>query len=39
MLISFILFFLTAGFSVLITWPICIIWSALAAESHNRALR
>jgi len=39
MFISFVLIFLTAGFSVLITWPICIIWSALAAESHNRALR
>jgi hypothetical protein len=38
MFISFVLIFLTAGFSVLITWPICIIWSALAAESYNRAL-
>jgi hypothetical protein len=39
MFISFVLFFLTAGFSVFITWPICIIWSALAAESYNRAMR
>lgn len=39
MFISFVLFFLTAGFSVFITWPICILWSALAAESYNRTRR
>ena len=39
MLVSFVLFFLTAGFSVLITWRICIIWGALAADSYNRGLR
>jgi hypothetical protein len=39
MFISFVLFFLTAGFSVFITWPICIIWSAMASESYNRAGR
>lgn len=38
MVISFVLFLFTAGFSVFITWPVCIIWAALAAESHNRGL-
>ncbi len=39
MLISFVLFFLTAGFSVFLTWPVCIVWAAIAADSHNRGLR
>jgi hypothetical protein len=39
MFMSFVLFFMTAGLSVFITWPICIIWGAMAADSYNRGLR
>lgn len=35
MAISFILAIPTAGISFLITWPICVIWGALAAQSYN----
>lgn len=30
--------FCTAGFSLFITWPICVIWGAVAASSHNKKL-
>lgn len=30
---------LTAGISAFITWPICVIWAALAADTYNRGLR
>jgi hypothetical protein len=33
--ISVVLAFATAGISVFITWPICIIWGAVAAQSYN----
>lgn len=28
----------TLGFGLLLTWPICIIWGAIAANSHNKKL-
>ena len=28
----------TLGFGLIITWPICIIWSAIAANSYNNKL-
>jgi len=37
--VSFILALVTAGISLFITWPICIVWGALAAESWNAGRR
>ncbi len=37
-IISFVVALLTAGIGLVVTWPICIIWGALAASSHNRAI-
>lgn len=33
--ISFFVAFFTFGFGLLITWPICIIWAAIAAKNYN----
>lgn len=30
--------FITLGFGLLLTWPICIVWAALAVSSHNSKL-
>ena len=38
-LVSLVLGVMTAGISFFITWPICIIWGALAVDSYNRGLR
>jgi hypothetical protein len=38
LLVSFIVGLVTLGFGLLITWPICVVWSAIAANSHNAAL-
>lgn len=37
--VSVVLGAMTAGVSFFITWPVCIIWGAMAAESYNRGLR
>lgn len=26
----------TLGFGLFITWPVCVIWAAVAANSHNK---
>ena len=36
MLVSFVLAIMTAGISFFLTWPICIIWAAVAADAYNR---
>ena len=36
--ISALVGLVTFGLGLMITWPICIIWAALAAGSHNRRL-
>ena len=28
----------TLGFGLLITWPICVIWAAVATNSHNKKM-
>lgn len=30
--------FLTAGLGLFVTWPIGIVWAAVAASSHNKSL-
>ena len=39
MFVSFVLAIMTAGISFFITWPVCIIWGAMAADSYNRGRR
>ena len=29
---------LTLGFGLIITWPICIVWAAVATSSYNKKL-
>ncbi len=36
--ISAVVIFFTFGIGVLVTWPICIIWTAVATSSHNKKL-
>jgi len=36
--VSFVAVFLTAGLSVLVTWPACIIWGCVAASNYNARL-
>lgn len=37
-IISVILGVVTLGIGLLITWPVCIIWGAVATSSHNKKL-
>ena len=30
--------FLTAGFGLVVTWPIGVVWAAVAASSYNKTL-
>lgn len=39
LIINLVVGFLTAGIGLLITWPICIIWGAVAVKSYNEAVR
>jgi hypothetical protein len=36
MIISLIMALVTAGLGLIFTWPVCIIWGALAAKAHNK---
>ena len=36
LVISVIVALVTAGIGVVITWPICIIWGAVAVNSYNK---
>ena len=38
MIISVIAAIVTVGFGLILTWPVCIIWGALAAKAHNKKL-
>lgn len=29
---------ITLGFGLLLTWPICVLWAAIAASNHNQRL-
>jgi hypothetical protein len=37
-IVSFFVLVGTFGFGILITWPICIIWAAVAADTYNKQL-
>lgn len=38
LVVSIVVGFLTLGFGALLTWPICMIWTAVAVKSHNEKL-
>ena len=38
LILSAIVAFFTLGLGLLITWPICIIWAALATNNYNKKL-
>ncbi len=38
LLVSLVVGLVTFGFGLLITWPICILWAAIAASSYNRRI-
>lgn len=37
-IISAIVGFATVGIGLLVTWPICVIWSAIAVSNYNKKL-
>lgn len=37
-IISLVVGFLTGGVGLLVTWPICILWAAISAHTHNNRL-
>jgi len=38
MIVSVLVAIVTLGFGLLITWPICIIWAAVATKNYNNNL-
>ena len=38
LILSIIIGIVTLGFGILVTWPICIIWAAIATNNHNNKL-
>lgn len=38
LVVTFIAVFVTFGLGILVTWPICIIWGAMAASEYNKKL-
>ena len=38
MIVSVLVAIVTLGFGLLITWPVCIIWAAVATKNYNNNL-
>lgn len=38
LVVTMVLAFFTLGLSLFLTWPICMIWGAVAVSSHNQKL-
>lgn len=38
LIISFFFGLITMGYGLIILWPICIIWGAMATDKHNKEL-
>ena len=36
--VSLLVAFFTLGFGLAITWPICVIWAAIATNSYNKGI-
>lgn len=37
-IVTLVVGLLTLGFGTMVTWPVCVIWGAIAANNHNKAL-
>jgi hypothetical protein len=37
-IMTLVAFVVTLGFGAILTWPICVIWGAIAAKSYNKGL-
>jgi len=37
-IVTFVVGVVTVGLGYLITWPVCIIWAAVAANSYNKQI-
>jgi len=37
-IVSVLVALVTIGFGLILTWPICVLWAALAAVSYNRKI-
>lgn len=37
-IVSLVVGFLTVGFGLLLTWPICVLWAAVAVGMHNKRI-
>ncbi|MFH1528395.1 MAG: hypothetical protein ABIG69_17455 [Bacteroidota bacterium] len=37
-IVNVIVAIITLGFGLLITWPVCIIWAAVATNNYNKSL-
>lgn len=37
-IVSIVAAIFTFGIGLLVTWPICVVWGAVAATSHNKKL-
>jgi len=37
-IVNVIVAIITLGFGLLITWPVCIIWAAVATNKYNKSL-
>lgn len=38
LIVSVILGAITFGMGLLVTWPVCVVWAAMAVGSHNKKL-
>ena len=39
LIVSLVVAFLTLGLGLVITFPICMVWAAIAASNHNKELQ
>jgi hypothetical protein len=37
-IVSGVIGILTMGLGALVTWPVCVLWAAMATRSYNRKL-
>lgn len=38
LVMTLIIGFVTLGFGLILTWPVCVVWAAMAASSYNKTL-
>jgi hypothetical protein len=38
LLVNILVAIFTVGFGLLFTWPICVVWAAIATNNHNKKL-